>query len=354
LTIHIDSEFYNSLLEKEGVEYGVFDSTGVLISHSKLLKEYLINPGGEEILGQSLNFLLPELVGYEENLDLVKQGFQDTLQIERIHRYNLFGHEGYVTLRFRPKGDGLLLVVNDVTTEGHLAQKITQQRNELSLVSDQLATARAELDHLLRQFVPTAVVDDMLSDSSKSQLGGERREITVMFADLRGFTPWSETHDPETVMDVLNGILSSAVEIILESGAILDKFMGDALMAIFNAPNQQDDHATQAIQCAQKICTLDNLNQKLQFGIGINTGIAVVGNIGNIKAMNYTAIGDTVNVAKRIEEQTTSGQILIGERTHQLASPEIYRTEKSRIKLRGREKEATIYQVHCGNELGQN
>jgi len=176
-------------------------------------------------------------------------------------------------------------------------------------------------------------------------LGGQRREVTVLFADLHGFTSWAETREPEEVMDVLNSALEKAVGILLENGATLDKFLGDAILAIFNAPFDQPDHADQALICAQKINFLKSPVPELRFGIGINTGVAVVGNIGTYKATNYTVLGDIVNIAKRLEEITNPGQVILGSRTHDLASLEIPRVSIGQVKLRGRQTLINAYEL---------
>ncbi|HBX69087.1 MAG TPA: hypothetical protein DEH25_06825 [Chloroflexi bacterium] len=344
---NLNTSFFADFLHDEGLEFAIFDAEGRLIQHSGGLVDFLMVPVDGALTGQKLSHLFPELIGYEQSLQDVQLGAQPGLQIERIHRGDLRGAPGYVTFHIRAYQGGWLLVARNVTPEGQLEQKVTQQRNELSLLSGQLKQARTQLDDLLRRFVPSAVVDHMLTDVTKTQLGGERREITVLFADLRGFTNWSENRDPEMVMDVLNQALGGAVSILLKGGATLDKFMGDALMAVFNAPLAQTDHATLALRCAKEICINQKLSKNLRFGIGINTGSAVVGNIGAAAAMNYTALGDAVNIAKRLEELTAPGQILVGPRAHELADPQIPRVPFGHVKLRGRQKPVAVYEVQC-------
>jgi adenylate cyclase len=340
-----DQSFLAELLRDEGVEYACFDTDKKLTIHSDGLVGYLLSPPEGVLFGAKIHHLFPEFIGYEGSLQEVLSGATSEVMIERVHRADLNGKEGYVTLHVRPRQSGLLLIVRDATTEGQLEQKVTQQRNELSLLSGQLSQARAQLDDLFRRFVPSAVVDDMLSDTTKTELGGQRREITVLFADLRGFTGWSEAHEPEQVMDVLNNALQDAVQILLEAGATLDKFMGDALLAIFNAPNAQPDHADRALDCARRISLASPPVPALRFGIGINTGLAVVGNIGTQQAMNYTVLGDAVNIAKRLEEITEPGQVLIGPGTHELADPEISRISIGQVRLRGKQNPISAYEL---------
>ena len=348
MSVQFDEQLSFTLLQEEGVEICIFGADKKLLLHSPGLGEVLIQQSEVDLEGQGMMDLFPELVGYDDQLDSVLQGQIPALLIERVHRDDLRGEDGYITLRVRAYERGWLLVARNATTEGRLEQRITQQRNELSLLSKQLAIARTRLDELLRRFVPSAVVDDMLANGIKSELGGERREITVLFADLRGFTRWAEANPPEMVMDVLNNAFSCAVSVLLEAGATLDKFMGDALMAFFNAPNDQPDHASRALICAQKIRQMSSEQDVPQFGIGINTGLAVVGNIGTMEAMNYTAIGDAVNIAKRLEEMTAQGQVMIGRRTHQLADPSIKRISMGKIPIRGREQAVEVFELMRG------
>jgi len=164
-------------------------------------------------------------------------------------------------------------------------------------------------------------LSSLLANPSQAALGGAITELTVLFADLRGFTSFSERSSPEQVVGLLNRYFGIATPLVLAQGGTVDKFVGDAMMALFNAPARQPDHALRAaraalaMQAAIEQIAADNAGWP-RFRIGINTGPALVGNIGSAELRNFTAIGDTVNLASRLESSAESGQIVIGAATY--------------------------------------
>jgi len=163
-------------------------------------------------------------------------------------------------------------------------------------------------------------------------LGGRKRNVACLFVDIRGFTKMSEELDPEQVVDVLNGYLEMATNQVFRFGGMVDKFIGDCVMAIFNAPVDLDDYVFKAVCAAfgivkegKAICdyVLEKYNKKLEFGVGVHFGDAVIGNIGSKTRMDFTAIGDTVNTASRIEASAAGDQVLI--------SKDVYEVLKDRI-----------------------
>ncbi len=174
------------------------------------------------------------------------------------------------------------------------------------------------------RFMPEYVVKQLLENPDSFRLGGVNQKITVLFADIRGFTSISETENPEKIVGILNRYFSAMSEIIFAYGGTLDKYIGDGLMALFGAPTASPEDAKNALTTAvamQKRLVL--LNQELaaegsnpvEIGVGLHTGVATVGYIGSEKRSEYTAIGDTVNLAARLEQNATGGQILISEAT---------------------------------------
>ena len=199
----------------------------------------------------------------------------------------------------------------------------------LELLANQLATGLEncrlydQVNHLLDTYVPPTVARRLRAEPEPPVAGGTRRRISVLFADLRGFTRHAEGQDPEALVHTLNRYLAVATGAVAEFGGTLDKFMGDGVMVLFNAPEDQPDHALRAVQAALLIQRrMRRLHRRsgreLRFGIGVNTGDVVVGNIGSTTALNYTAIGDAVNVAKRLQERARGGQVLISGPTHAL------------------------------------
>jgi class 3 adenylate cyclase len=160
------------------------------------------------------------------------------------------------------------------------------------------------------------VIDQL--DPNSLQLGGKRTDITVLFADVRGFTSFSETQSPEKLVSVLNRYLAAMAESVLSQEGTIDKFMGDAIMAWFNAPVPQKDHTLRAVKAALALReAVEGLyktlpkEEHLAFGAGIHYGDAVLGLIGTDRRLEYTAISDSVNTAKRLQENSAKNQIVI-------------------------------------------
>jgi adenylate cyclase len=205
---------------------------------------------------------------------------------------------------------------------------------------------------MFRRYVSPAVVDRLPSDPADLQLGGHRQVVTILFADIRGFTTFSEHLPPEELVDTLNQYLSMAAASILMYEGTLDKFMGDAVMGIFNAPLEQEDHVLRAVRSAiamqraiaDHYHTIDT-KQRLSFGVGLHVGEVVVGNVGMTDRMDYTAIGDAVNVAKRIQENTPGGKILISEAVYQAVKDSLNASFYDELKLKGREEPMPVYEL---------
>ena len=208
---------------------------------------------------------------------------------------------------------------------------------------------------LFQRYVSPAVVDRLVNGVEDLALGGKRQDITVLFADIRGFTSFSENQPPEHLIEVLNQYLGLSVEAILGQEGTLDKFMGDAVMAVFNAPLPQPDHALRAVRAAltmqQAIATHNSSaasQNHLSFGIGIHTGQAVVGNVGTAQRLNYTAIGDTVNLAKRLQEQASGGQIILSHATYEAVRDHVTVEALGPLSIKGRSNPEKAYKLlHC-------
>lgn len=200
---------------------------------------------------------------------------------------------------------------------------------------------------MFSSYVTQTIVNELINNPQMAKLGGERRVITVLFSDVKGFTTFSERHTPEEVVALLNEFLGAMTDVILKWGGTLDKFIGDAIVVFWNAPGPVENHAERAIRCAaEMIERLTELQQAWQLagkpclsaGIGINTGEAVVGNIGaEGKKMDYTVIGDQVNLGARVESLTRlfKADILITEGTLAALQPGIAAGQLNGIAIRG-------------------
>jgi adenylate cyclase len=176
------------------------------------------------------------------------------------------------------------------------------------------------------------------------ELGGDRRRCTFLFTDVRGFTSLSETLEPEQVTEIMNKALTVQANAVKEYGGMVDKYIGDAMMAIFNAPIDLEDHEDRAILTALKIKKdMEEANLGIEIGIGINTGEAVVGNMGSDTRFDYSAIGDAVNLAARLESSTkeVGEDIVIGYTT--AMNSDIPTRYLDPIKVKGKKDEIIIY-----------
>jgi adenylate cyclase len=271
-------------------------------------KVTLVNRAAERILGRAKDRLLG--LPLPDALPMVRDALSDQLADVQVSGRRHVGIEvsgdlperGAVTVRMSlgplksaERGtQGVAIVLEDLTER----RRLEAQRR------------------LFERMVSPAVIAQLDPDSLK--LGGQVRQITTLFADLRGFTTFSETVDPEALVNVLNRYLAVAAEAVLKEEGTIDKFMGDAVMAWFNAPVAQEDHAARAVRAASQIRrSIDGLHRELEpdyhltFRIGIHTGDALLGLVGSQSRLDYTAIGDSVNTAKRLQENAELGQVLL-------------------------------------------
>ncbi|GFO67990.1 adenylate/guanylate cyclase domain-containing protein [Geomonas limicola] len=253
--------------------------------------------------------------------------------------------------------------INLVAPVGNLAVIVTAAGvSRLFFEERQARQIRA----MFSSYVTERLVDEMIRNPGLARLGGERREITVLFSDVKGFTSYAERHSPEEVVAILNEYLGEMTEIVLRWEGILDKFIGDAIVAFWGAPHRQEDHAERAVRCALEMqARLEELGHRwreagrvpLEAGIGINTGEAIVGNIGaEGKKMDYTVIGDQVNLGARVESLTRryGEPILVTEYTvaelRRAVSDGAFKGVAfqglERVAVKGKEQPVALYAVH--------
>jgi adenylate cyclase len=204
------------------------------------------------------------------------------------------------------------------------------------------------------RFLPQQVVDEILRSPENVKLGGVRQIVTALFADVRGFTTLSEVSSPETVVSLLNQYFTLVSEIIFKHGGTLDKYIGDGLMALFGAPYVTKRDALKAVRAAVDMQrALVEFNEDLSemklppiaVGIGINTGPAIVGYIGSETRLDYTAIGDAINTAARLESNAKPGQIIISETTMQALDDRFTLNQLPPVKLKGKSENLQIAEV---------
>jgi adenylate cyclase len=227
--------------------------------------------------------------------------------------------------------------------------------DELAARMENILKRTNETDRIRRLFArytSDAVVDEILK-SGEVVLSGEKRDVTVLFADIRNFTSIAETYPPDQVMGLLNGVLGRLTDAVLAHGGTLDKFLGDGVMAVFGAPVAHDDDAARAVRAALQM--MDSVREQntsgehvtpLELGIGINTGLVVAGSVGSARRTEYTCIGDAVNIAARLCSLAGGGEILVGASTAERAAKAGWESELlPPVKLKGKAQPVPLYRV---------
>jgi adenylate cyclase len=260
------------------------------------------------------------------------------------------GTTGLVHLGFRSGTWILLLPPLVALAVGHVGsvtyQVLTEERE------------RRWLKQAFRQYVPPAVVEQIGRDPAKLTFGGERRTLTVLFSDIRGFTTFSEQHPPEEVVGALREYLTSLVEVVFRHRGTLDKFIGDATMAFFGAPFDNPDHALQACRAAVEMSdVVTRLNERWKAegrepfvtGFGIATGEMLVGNFGSSQRFTYTVIGDQVNLGARLEslnkEYETARHIIISQGTYELVRDHVVVRPLGSVTVKGKHHAVDIFDL---------
>ncbi len=216
---------------------------------------------------------------------------------------------------------------------------------------------KQQIRGVFERYVAPTVVQQMLAHPDLVKLGGTRETVSVLFADVRGFSTFSNRTAPEMLVKILNLYMQAAANVILDEEGTLDKFMGDAVMAFFNAPLPQPDFALRAVRAAWNLCqAVKNVHVQLpkeyhlNFGVGVGMGEAVVGNIGTPQMMNFTVMGDAVNKSKRLQENAKGGQILISAEVYNLVKDYIRGRSVGNILLKGQKKAELVYEVLAVND----
>jgi class 3 adenylate cyclase len=240
-----------------------------------------------------------------------------------------------------------------------LARIETQLSRKRAMEEAQRLTAELErhnqfIRKTFGRYLSKEVVESLLSSPEGLRLGGEKRNITIMMSDLRGFTAVSEKLDPEQVVAMLNNYLGKMAEIVTGHNGTIDEFIGDAILALFGAPIRREDDAERAILCAlQMQLAMREVNEEnrrngfpeLEMGIALNTGECVVGNIGSQKRAKYGVVGSHVNLTGRIESYTVGGQILISKATADAAGPELELGDELQLGAKGFREPVVVYEL---------
>ncbi|HSO13588.1 MAG TPA: adenylate/guanylate cyclase domain-containing protein [Anaerolineales bacterium] len=287
-----------------------------------------------EIVGRKLEEIVPTFANdIQSHLNSVRENDQPIVGLELSQRLPERGSVDW-RLNLSPlkdagsKTQGVAIVLDDLTER----KKLEAQRR------------------LFERMVSPAVINQL--DPNSLQLGGKRTDITVMFADVRGFTSFSESQEPERLVSILNRYLAAMAEAVLSQEGTIDKFMGDAIMAWFNAPVPQADHTLRAVKAALALRdAVEGLykelprEEHLAFGAGIHYGDAVLGLIGTERRLEYTAISDSVNTAKRLQENSARNQIIISKVAYDRVKNEIEVKPISPVAAKGKAAPLEVFEV---------
>jgi PAS domain S-box-containing protein len=339
----------NQTLEMKNLMDDIFQSMSSGVITTDVARQItLFNQAAERILGAKVDSVLGksvwdalEVLGPQFNM-ITKATIEDgipTLGQELTpnvpKRGPLFLRLSWTPLRDAQLGTkGATIMIDDLTEQRHLEAEQERIRQTFGKV------------------VAPRVRDRLLADPGNLRLDGTRQSLTVLFADIHNFTPFSERNQPEDLFGILNSYLSLAAQAVLEEEGTLDKFIGDAVMAFWNAPDPQVDHTLRAARAAlamdaaiKKHRTNLAEEHKLYFSIGVNLGDAVVGNVGTTDLFNYTAIGDSVNYAQRLESIAKPGQILLSKEAYHAISEHIIANELPAVQVKGKSEPAVVYEL---------
>jgi adenylate cyclase len=277
---------------------------------------------------------------------IIMQGIRSTMCVPMLHQTQLLGiihlDSQNIANAFTEKDLQILTgIANQAATAIDNAEKARKLEND--------ARARRDFEKLL----PPEIVEQVMSGEVSLERGGEARDTTVMFTDIRGFTALSDGADPQEIVAMLNDYFERMVEIIHNNRGTLDKFMGDGIMALFGAPLPHPDHAFAAVKASMEmVAEVERFNSSLLsrgkppigVGIGLTTGNVVTGYLGSSRSMEYTAIGDEVNMASRFCGEAKAGQVLISEETMRRINTRI-ESQRISITVKGKRGELIVYEV---------
>jgi len=323
------------------------DREGKVISFNRAAADMLAVPI-EEALDKPLSVILPPRFMLALGLPLGGEGVEPGATIQGFEMEGELRGRGYVHLghRLSPLRDedgktiGYVIVLDDMT-----------ERERLERERSQAAAEREKIKSVFEHYMAPAVFQELMRQGpDRSGIGGDSRDLTLLFADIRGFTSFSEEHRPEQVVEMLNAFLSAATKVIFDHDGTIDKFIGDEIMALFGAPLEIADHPLQAIKAAlamqQRFAeTPQPDGSRVSWGIGINSGSGIVGTIGAPELMSYTAIGDVVNVAARLQAEAREGEVLITADTYARVRDNVLVEDLGRMDLKGKRGRVNVYKV---------
>ncbi|BAZ02238.1 adenylate/guanylate cyclase [Tolypothrix tenuis PCC 7101] len=251
---------------------------------------------------------------------------------------------------------GLTLVISRLRqTTRELEVRVTERTADLAQANTDLEKRNSLIRQVFGRYLSDEIVANLLDSPEGLKLGGERRRITILTSDLRGFTAISERSQPEEVITILNIYLEYMADVITQYQGTINEFMGDGILVLFGAPMPKEDDAAKAVACACAMqLAMTAVNERLQhlgfpqldMGIGINTGLVILGNIGSQKRTKYGVVGSQVNLTYRIESYTTGGEVLISDETLKAAGSIVQLSGNRQVQPKGVKQPITVHQVY--------
>jgi len=363
-------EAHRNLLEA-GTDFTGFGKP--LIEGKREAPPWLVNDGGAGLI----TFVAPVVfrgttVGY--TVVSFSKSFIQAQVRQAVKRVAVIGLAAVVvvTLISIPLASGLLRPVFRLfrgTREiamGNLDYRIPEIRKDeigdLVTSFNKMATElkkKEVMKGVFNRYVSQHVADEIFRDPERIRLGGDRREVTVFFADIRGFTAISRKMEPEEIVELLNRYFTVITDVVFRFEGTIDKFIGDAVMSVFGSPIISPGHLEQGIKASMAVkLAVEKLNRErmaygaaaLHMGIGLDSGEVIVGNMGSSVRMEYTAVGDTVNTASRLTDLARGGDILVNEYVYRMVADNVVAEEIKGVSIKGFDKQVTLYNIRelCG------
>jgi adenylate cyclase len=316
------------------------DARGVVLSKSII----------ERVTTERLPLLIHDVVGdkrFSASESLRSAGIRAAMCAPLIYKDKVFGLF-YVDCLSKPYAFSKeeLSIFSVIAAEAAMSFDNARSHEELS--------QRIIERQALERFLSGAIVEKILASPDQIHLGGENQTATILFSDIRGFTRMAEKMEPQQVVELLNEYFTEMTDLIFENGGTLDKYLGDGIMAVFGAPIAKPDDALRSVKTAIEMQRgLAGLNRNwetrgqpaLWAGIGVNTGAVTAGNIGSTKRMDYTVIGDAVNLASRLCANAAGGQILVSESTYAELKGSLPAKKLDPIRIKGKEAPVAVYEI---------
>lgn len=351
-------EYVRQIEELQRYQENIFESmTNLLVTTDDQGRLHYFNRAAAEKLGftdDSIGRTLPEVFAkgltkrVMNAVDKVETTGNTILGIEGIYRDKNGDMDFSLNVSplrgKRGRHEGLTLLFTDQTAEHELKQRMEVVSEERRLIKDMFA-----------RYLSNDIVQNLVDQPDLVKPGGGSKNATIFFADIRGYTSFSEGKDPSYIVEILNQYFNEAVEIVIQHRGYIDKFIGDCIMAAWGVPMVNEEHdAIEAVSCAVEIQELVRSKSRsfftgkasrLRIGIGMHTGPLVAGNLGSSRRMDYTVIGDTVNVAARLEGVAGAGEVIITDDTRQHLGEMFKLEEREPVMVKGKARAIPIYNV---------